>query len=330
MLAPMEGVVDWATRDLFSKLGGVDICVTEFIRITNQLLPAEVFYRYAPELKQGSKTASGTPMLVQLLGGDAQALAENAAQACQLGAYGIDLNFGCPAKTVNRHDGGAALLKCPDRIFKIVSAVRAAVPKHISVSAKIRLGFDDPNACLENSKAVHAAGADWLTVHCRTKTDMYKPPAYWEWIPKIREVAPISIVANGEIWSVKDYFQCKKISGSNHLMIGRGALADPFIFLKIKALLSANNPDSSLVKSQEAPSETVTAKDSENLTYVELKPLLQSFYLSSANYRTPAYAVARTKQWLRQLSLRHQELLLPFEQLKVLDERSGFQKQLFS
>ena len=86
MLAPMEGVVDAITRDVLTRLGGIDQCVTEFIRITDQLMPEKVYHRFAPELKTGSKTAAGTPVFVQLLGGDPVALAENAAFAAGLGA----------------------------------------------------------------------------------------------------------------------------------------------------------------------------------------------------------------------------------------------------
>ncbi|MGZ3722706.1 MAG: tRNA-dihydrouridine synthase, partial [Bdellovibrionales bacterium] len=106
----MEGVLDWTLRELLSSIGGVDRMVTEFVRVTDLLLPEHVFYRYCPELKQGGRTLAGTPVLVQLLGGQTGPLAENAARAVELGAPGIDLNFGCPAKTVNRHDGGATLL----------------------------------------------------------------------------------------------------------------------------------------------------------------------------------------------------------------------------
>lgn len=134
----------------------------------------------------------------RLLGGQAEPLAWNAQKAVELGALGIDLNFGCPAKTVNRHDGGASLLKSADRIFNIIKTVRSHVPQ-IPVTAKIRLGYDDPTQCLENAVAATEAGATWLTVHCRTKTDGYKPPAYWEWIPKIQQVTKIKIIANGDI-----------------------------------------------------------------------------------------------------------------------------------
>ncbi|MFN9068874.1 MAG: tRNA-dihydrouridine synthase, partial [Bdellovibrionales bacterium] len=146
-LAPMEGVMDWVFRDLITQIGGVDQVTTEFIRVTKNLHPNKVFFRYAPELHMGSQTRAGTPLFIQLLGGEPEPMAANAHRAAELGAKGIDLNFGCPAKTVNRHDGGASLLRYPDRLHKIAKAVRSAVPQHIPVTAKMRLGFEDTLLC---------------------------------------------------------------------------------------------------------------------------------------------------------------------------------------
>lgn len=229
-LAPMEGVVDWVMRDTLTRIGGIDQCVTEFLRVTDRLHPESVFYKNCPELKTGSRTRWGTPVFVQLLGGHAEPLALNAQRAVQLGALGVDLNFGCPAKTVNRHDGGASLLKSCDRVFNIVDTVRKAVPGNIPVTAKIRLGFDDPTRCLDIAQAVEAANATWLTIHCRTKTDGYKPPAYWEWIPKIKELSKLKIIANGEIWNVNDFHRCVEVTQCEDYMIGRGVMSNPFIF----------------------------------------------------------------------------------------------------
>jgi len=164
LLAPMEGVVDPVLRDLITALGGVDYCVTEFIRVTTNLYPERVFLKYAPELKTGSRTLAGTPVFVQLLGGDPSPVAENAAKVAEMGAYGIDLNFGCPAKTVNRHDGGASLLKNPERVFQMTSAVRRAVPPSVPVTVKVRLGFSHKNDVIEIAQAAESGGGQWLTV----------------------------------------------------------------------------------------------------------------------------------------------------------------------
>lgn len=304
-LAPMEGVTDWAMRDLLTAVGGIDLCVTEFLRVTDHLHSDEIFYKNCPELLTGSRTRAGTPVFIQLLGGQIEPLVANALRARELGALGVDLNFGCPAKTVNRHDGGAALLRSTDRIYNIVKAVRDAVPRDTPVTAKIRLGFDNPEACLENAKAVEAAGADWLTVHCRTKTDGYKPPAYWEWIPKIRAVTSIRVVTNGEIWSVDDFSRCHDTALTEDYMIGRGALRDPFLFRKIKDALNRTKS-----------------------TFQEIKPLLPDFYAASATYRNPPFAVARTKGWLKQLSFTAPEFDALFEELKVITVPDQFRDRL--
>jgi tRNA-dihydrouridine synthase C len=184
-LAPMEGVLDWTLRELLSEIGGVDRMVTEFVRVTDKLLPDHVFHKYSPELAQGGRTRTGCPVYIQLLGGQPEPLAENAARAAELGAPGIDLNFGCPAKTVNRHDGGATLLKEPERLFRVLTAVRASVPARIPVTAKVRLGFDHKDFHREIAEAAERGGAAHIVVHARTKSEMYTPPAHWHYIKSI-------------------------------------------------------------------------------------------------------------------------------------------------
>lgn len=307
-LAPMEGVVDWVMRDTLTNLGGVDQCVTEFLRVTDKLYPDSVFYKNCPELKTGSRTRAGTPVFVQLLGGQAEPLAENAVRAVELGALGIDLNFGCPAKTVNRHDGGASILKSCDRVFTIVDTVRKAVPRETPVTAKIRLGFDDPTKCIEIAQAVEEAQANWLTVHCRTKTDGYKPPAYWEWIPRIQEKAKIPLVANGEIWNVHDFHRCVEVTQCDSYMIGRGVMSNPFIFKQIK--------------------QSLQQKDIEAVTWATTKPLLPQFFEASTVFINDDFAVSRTKQWLKALSLKNEEAKVLFEEIKVITKANEFRNNL--
>jgi tRNA-dihydrouridine synthase C len=128
LLAPMEGVMESVMRDMLTRIGGYERCVTEFVRVSSTVLPPKVYYRLCPELKQGGRTAAGTPVYVQLLGSDPVLMAANAAVAAKLGAPGIDLNFGCPAKTVNKSRGGATLLRTPEAVYEICSAVRDATP----------------------------------------------------------------------------------------------------------------------------------------------------------------------------------------------------------
>ena len=233
-LAPMEGVLDPLMRQIITKHSKVDYCTTEFIRVTDKKIPDHVFYRYAPELNNDSRTSSQVPVLVQLLGGKPEWMALNAKRAYELGAYGIDINFGCPAKTVNKHDGGATLLKKPERLYETITAIKSELPKNFHVSAKVRLGFQDKTKVLEIAQACTEAKATWLTVHARTKVEGYEPPAHWNFINDMKSVSKIPIFANGDIWSLKDYNACKKASGCENVMIGRGLLRNPYLAEEIK------------------------------------------------------------------------------------------------
>ena len=257
LLAPMEGLLDFALRDTLTRVGqaswqsapdvqpdssvssdelgsraeahpsGIDRCVSEFIRITDTLLPARAFIRTMPELRTGGRTLTGVPVRGQLLGSDPTLLAENAARLAELGSHGVDLNFGCPAKVVNRHGGGSALLDDPELVHRIVAAVRRAVPAHVPVSAKMRLGFNDDHRAEDNALAIEAAGATEIVVHARTKAHGYRPPAYWERIADLKREVTLPMVANGEIWTVEDALRAQAASGCTSLMLGRGMVADP-------------------------------------------------------------------------------------------------------
>lgn len=237
LLAPMEGLTDPLMRQILTQVATdlgrpYDWCVSEFIRVTQHVLPAHVFYKYVPELYTASKTTAGTPIHVQLLGSDPTLLAETAQVAGELGAVAIDLNFGCPAKTVNNHRGGSVLLDEPSLIREIIDAVRLAVPHHIPVSAKIRLGYTDTNNTADIRQAIADSGADWLTIHARTKTQGYKPPAYWDKIATFTTL-PIPVIANGEIWNREQAYRCMAQANTPHLMLGRGAVTHPDLIANI-------------------------------------------------------------------------------------------------
>ncbi|WP_282176685.1 tRNA dihydrouridine(16) synthase DusC [Vibrio nereis] len=228
VLGPMEGVLDHLMREILTDINDYDLCVTEFVRVVDQLLPDHVFHRLCPELLQGSQTKSGVPVHIQLLGQDPHWMAENAIKAAELGAKGIDLNFGCPAKLVNKSKGGAALLQHPELIHRVVKACRDAVPSNIPVTAKIRLGWDNPEDCFEIVDAVEQAGANELTVHARTKTGGYKASEIkWDYIGQIRQRFSIPLIANGEIWNYEDGQACIDTTGVDSLMVCRGAFNVP-------------------------------------------------------------------------------------------------------
>ncbi|TWI53079.1 tRNA-dihydrouridine synthase C [Pseudomonas duriflava] len=295
-LAPMEGLVDEILRELLTQVGGIDWCVTEFIRVTDRLLPASTYQKYAPELAHGSRTLSGTPMRVQFLGSDPVCLAENAAYVCTLGAPVIDLNFGCPAKTVNKSRGGAVLLKEPELLYEIVREVRQAAPASIPVTAKMRLGYECPDRAIECAQALEAGGAAQLVVHARTKLDGYRPPAYWEWIARIADKVSVPVLANGEIWTLEDYWRCREVSGMADVMLGRGLVSRPDLARQIAASVKG---------------EVVTC-----MVWDELLGLLQLFWLKACQKLAPRYAPGRLKQWLGMLARNYPEAMALFGEVR--------------
>ncbi len=306
LLAPMEGLLDFVLRDVLTRVGGIDRCVSEFIRITDQLLPERVFTRIVPELHNGGRTFAGVPVRAQLLGSDPVCLAENAARLAALGPAGIDLNFGCPANVVNRHGGGAKLLDEPETIFAIVSAVRRAVPAHMPVSSKMRLGYRDDSRAIECALAIANGGADELVVHARTKVQAYRPPAYWERIADIRAAVTIPVIANGEIWTVQDAAACRAASGSDKLMIGRGAVADPGLGLAIKAQMRGE---------RSGQSEAQTAA----VTWSTLMPLVLDFWHIVTTRLDSKAQAGRLKQWLNFLRRRFPEAEAAYQALKTVN-----------
>lgn len=298
VLAPMEGLTDPIMRDVLTHVGSFDWCVTEFIRVTDSILPDHIYMHYCPELENEGKTAAGTPVHMQFLGNNAEMLAANAAKVATMGAPAIDLNFGCPAKTVNRHRGGAVLLDEPEVVYALVKAVRDAVPAHIPVSAKMRLGYLDRNFTLENAHAIEDAGAAWVTVHARTKADGYTPPAFWDLLAPIKENLKINVIANGEIWSNADAKQCQLESGCTDLMIGRGAVTTPDLTQCIR-----QNSDQAL------------------LTWQDLLQLQIRFL--NGGYKKEMNMIGRYKQWLGMMSKHYpeaQQLWNEVKRIKILEE----------
>ena len=311
IMAPMEGVIDHHMRDLLTGLGGLDGCVTEFVRVSNsRVLPRRAFHKLCPELNHQGLTRHGVPVKLQLLGGDPQTLADNAAYAASLGAHAIDLNFGCPAKTVNNSNGGASLLQYPELVYQIVAAVRRQVPAEIPVSAKIRLGYHDRSAYLDNAHAVAAAGASELTVHARSKADGYKPPAYWDYIQRIREAVTVPVVANGEIWTVADWRACYKQTGCSAFMLGRGILARPDLALAIRA--------------------EIEQRPYIPMTWQNVSGLLLDYHVNTRHLYPPRFLGNRIKQWLAYLRLTYTEADDLFHAIKREKDAAVFEQALLT
>jgi tRNA-dihydrouridine synthase C len=308
LLAPMEGLLDATLRDVLTRTGGVDRCVSEFIRVTDSLLPERAFLRVVPELLRGGFTQAGVPVRVQLLGSDPVCLAENAARAAGLSPHGVDLNFGCPAKTVNQSRGGAVLLDEPELIHAIVAAVRRAVPAQVVVSAKMRLGFNDDRVAESCALAIAEAGADELVIHARTKAHGYRPPAYWDRIAEVRSALTshpaMNVVANGEIFSGSDAQRCREVTGCSDLMIGRGMVTDPGLALAIKS--------------------------SGQVAWSEVLPLLGLFWTRVVQRVERRHRAGRLKQWLNYLRQRYPEAQTAFDELRISNDPSHIEAWLLA
>ena len=301
-LAPMEGVIDALTRDLLTRQAGFDWTVTEFVRVVDTRLPPRVFYKHCPELTERPvATPSGVPVHLQLLGSDPRTLAENARQALALGAISVDLNFGCPAKLVNRHDGGASLLRQPDRVYQAVKAVAEALDGAIPVTAKIRLGFANRRLAVACAQATEAGGAARLVVHGRTRDEGYRPPAHWEWIGKVRHHVSIPVVANGDIWTLEDYWKARTLSGCCDVMLGRSALADPWLAPRIRYWQQTG----------ERLAET---------TWEMRASVLQEYAALQRQHLPDRVVVSLVKQWLAQMRQGNAEADQHFQRLKRLTD----------
>lgn len=301
VLAPMEGLVDAAMRSVLTRVGGYDWCVTEFARVSSTPLSEKRLLGLFPELGNGGRTPAGTRVRLQLLGSDPLLMAESAALAAGLGPFGIDLNFGCPAPTVNRHCGGAALLNDPERLRAIAAAVRRAVPDGVPVSAKMRLGIDDPDRALECAQALEDGGAGELVVHARTRADGYRHPARWEWIGRIREFVGVPVIANGDVWTVADWEACRGITGCSSVMLGRGAIADPFLAYRLRDRHVRG-------------------------AWTDVVPLLREFWSIVQADREEREAVGRLKQWLRMLGRKHAQAGELFSQIRSLHRAESITK----
>jgi len=297
VLAPMEGVIDAPMRRLLTGIGGYTRCVTEFIRVTNVLLPDKVFFRLCPELLTGGKTEHDVPVYTQLLGSDSAALALNATRAVELGAPGVDLNFGCPAKTVNNSLGGSILLRDPDHVAAIVRAVREAVPSQIPVTAKIRLGYDNSDKLADIVGGISDAGASELAIHARTKFDGYKPPAWWRSVEPVVAQGDCTTYINGEIWSIEDSVEARKQSGCRHVMLGRGALAAPDLARRIEAHMLGH--------------------EIEPVAWLSISHWVEEQFLRS-DCHSPRHIGNRTKQWLAYLKRTYPEATDLFARLRTL------------
>lgn len=228
VLAPMEGITDRTFRRLVCALGGVGGACTEFIRVTVAPVPRRVIARELGE------PVPGVPVAAQLMAAEPTHVAASAANATAAGASWIDLNFGCPAPTVFGHCAGSALLADPDRLAAIVRAARSGTA--LPVSAKVRAGINDPARLEDCVLAAAEAGAALVTVHGRLRRQSYAEPATWAWIARaVAALRPLGVpvCGNGSVDQPEDAARMRAETGCDLVMVGRAALADPWMFRQV-------------------------------------------------------------------------------------------------
>jgi tRNA-dihydrouridine synthase B len=229
----MEGVTSEATRGLIASYGPLGLVCTEFVRVAGD----KVSRRH---LERQVRKPPGVALSVQIMGNDAPLMAEAGAVMAAAGADVVDVNLGCPSKTAARKGVGAALLRDPVELHRLIATLRAAVPGLFS--AKLRAGFDSSDAALDNARVVERAGADFLTVHPRRRVDLYRGVADWRIVALLRRELSIPVVGNGDVWYAADALRMMSETGCDAVMIGRPALRNPWIFRQIGELLDGREP----------------------------------------------------------------------------------------
>ncbi len=225
-LAPMQDVTDLAFWRLIHRYGGPDLYFTEYFRVHATSVPD----RWICEAI--SQSPGNRPVIAQMIGNDIPALVRTARKLQELPVAGIDLNLGCPAPVVYRKCAGGGLLRDLPRVDSILGALREAV--HVRLSVKTRVGFDTPAVFEPLLEVLSRHGLDLVTVHGRTVTEMYRSPVRYDLIAEAARRLRCPVLANGNVHSARHALETHQATGCHGLMIGRGAIRNPWIFQQIR------------------------------------------------------------------------------------------------
>ena len=228
-LAPMAGITDMPMRKLVKSYGGGHM-VSEMVAINGISYKNSKSYRIADVRKETY------PVTVQMVGGEADVFAECASFISSLGACSLDINMGCPVKKIVNNNSGSYLMKDIDRASKIITSVKKSVT--IPVSVKFRLGWDHQHInATEFAKMCEECGADYITIHGRTRSDFYSGNANWEMIAEVKQAVKIPVIGNGDISSPYSAAEMIKQTGVDGVMIGRASLGAPWLISQIHEYL---------------------------------------------------------------------------------------------
>src|SRR5438477_7715212 len=225
-LAPMQDVTDLPFWNLIRAYGGADVYVTEYFRVH----PTSNLETWI--LRSITDNPTGRPVIAQMIGNDVPSLVRTARELQQYPIVAVDLNLGCPAPVVYRKCAGGGLLREPERIDAILGALRDAIT--IKFTVKTRLGFDSPRVFDELLAIVAKHSIDLLTVHGRTVTEMYRAEVHYDYIARAVRELPFPVLANGNVYSAQNADEILRSTGARGLMIGRGAIRNPWLFHQIR------------------------------------------------------------------------------------------------
>lgn len=232
-LAPMEGITDRAFRGLIRGVGGCGLTVTEFVSSEGLKRRERKAWQHV-ELDPTEH-----PISIQIYGRDPHAMAEAARECEEMGADIIDLNLGCPSKKVTGGCSGSALMREPLRSAEIFRAVRAAI--RVPMTVKMRLGWDEVSLNAPDiAYAAQEEGAAMIAVHGRTRMQNYRGSANWEAVRPVTERISIPVMVNGDILNAEGALRALRESGAAGVMVGRGAVRDPWIFRRINSALKGS------------------------------------------------------------------------------------------
>lgn len=295
VLAPMAGITDSPFRSFMREMG-CGIVITELVSAYG------IEYRGQRTLDLMKFTEAQRPVGVQLFGEDGEVVARAAAFVESTGADFVDINLGCPVPKVVKKGAGAALLRDPVLLRKILSQVKSAIT--VPLTIKIRTGWDSQSMnAVEVAKAAHDAGVTWVAIHGRTRAQGYSGQADWDYIRQVKEVSPLPIIGNGDLVSAQKAVQRLTESGCDGVMIGRGCLKNPWIFRQALELWQRQEGtiEKDFCRSLGRLKELVDERSDERYSLLQMKKFVSWFssgYPNSQNFRKSLFSAPTSAEIL--------------------------------